>query len=263
VADKFLIGCQPQYFARVLVYALGVEGPRHRVVFAPAGELAAALQDDQLDAALISSIDYFRRPGLVLLPDVSVSGQGAAGCGLFVARTGMGNLRRVGVDPREPSLAALAAIFLRESFGLRPEWVAASAAEAVEDKSLDGWVAAAEMGRPEPPAGMHVFDLGELWWRLARLPFVYAVWATGAGTRLEGLDKDLLGAKREGLRRSGEVAEVEARRLGVEQSECLKSIGRFRYDLSRVELGGLQTFYRYAVRAGLVHDGVALAMYRG
>jgi hypothetical protein len=30
-----------------------------------------------------------------------------------------------------------------------------------------------------------------------------------------------------------------------------------------VELGGLQTFYRYAVRAGLVADGVSLNSYRG
>jgi chorismate dehydratase len=263
VAEKLIIGCQPQYYARVLIHSLGVEGPRHRVIFATPAELAAALVADEMDVALISSIDFFRRPGLVLLPDLSVSAQGAAGCGILAARMGLGNLHRVGVDTGEPSLAALAAIFLRENFGVRPEWVAASAASAAADDSIDAWVAPAEMGRPAPAAGVQVFDLGELWWRLARLPFVYAVWATGAGQNLGGMDKDLLAAKREGLRRAAEIAEIEARRLGVETAECLHSLGRFRYDLSRVELGGLQTFYRYAVRAALVHDGVTLSMYHG
>lgn len=268
MAGKFLIGCQPHYYARVLVYALGVEGPRHRVVFASAAELAAGLAADQLDVALISSIDFFRYNGLVLLPDVSVSAQGAAGCGFLAARTGMGNMKRVGVDPREPSLAALAAVFLFENAGLKPQWVPSTPEEAQRDESLDAWVTSAEILPPAPPPGGQIFDLGELWWRFARLPFVYAVWATRATTRLDGLDKDLLAAKREGHRRLPEICEVEAQRLGVSQNECTQSLSRFRYDLSRVEQGGLQTFHKYAVRAGLLghaaaNDSVGLAMYRG
>jgi len=264
LAKKFLIGCQPRYYARILVYTLGVEGPRHRVLFGSGAELSAKLAADELDGALIPSIDYYRRPGLALLPDMSVSARGAAGCGLFAARTGLGSQERVGVDPNEPALAALAAIFLNENFGVRPEWVACSPEEAAGDESLDGWVAATEMGVPAPPGAVQIFDLGELWWRLARLPFVYGVWTTHVGARLEGLDKDLLVAKRDGLRRAMEVAEIEARRLGVDAEECALSLQRaFQYDLSRVELGGLQTFYRYAVRAGLVVDGVSLTMYRG
>lgn len=263
MAGKILIGCQPQYYARVLIYALGVEGPRHKVVFAPPAELAAGLAADELDVALISSIDYFRRPGLVILPDISVSARGPAGCGLLVARTGMGNLRRVGVDPRHPALAALAAVILHKSFDLRPRWVAATPEQALADKGIDAWVAGAEMGLPAAPEGLQVFDLGELWWKLAQLPFVYALWAAGAGARLEGLDKDLLVAKREGLRRAAEVAEVDARRLGVDPHQCYKSIMSFRYDLSNVERGGLEAFYRYAVLAHLVHDGVTVAIYRG
>ena len=264
MAKKFLIGCQPRYYAKVLVYTLGVEGPRHRVIFASGAELSARLAADELDVALIPSIDYFRRPGLVLLPDMSVTARDAAGCGLLVARTGLGNQNRVGVDPSEPALAAAAAIFLRENFGVQPEWVAASPESAAADGSLDGWVTAAEMGVPAPPGDVQVFDLGELWWKLARLPFVYGVWATRAGAQLDGLDKDLVVAKRDGLRRAIEVAEVEAARLGVDPEECFASLTRtFQYDLSRVELGGLQTFYRYAVRAELVVDGVSLTVYRG
>jgi chorismate dehydratase len=261
---KFLIGCQPRYYSRVLVYTLGVEGPRHRVIFASGADLSARLAADELDVALIPSIDYFRRPGLQLLPDMSVTAKGAAGCGMLAARTGLGNLVRVGVDPNEPSLAAAAAIFLKENFGVVPEWIACSPEEAAADETVDAWVMGAELGVPEPAGAVQVFDLGELWWRLARLPFVYGVWAARAGTQLQGLDKDLVVAKRDGLRRAIEVAEVEAVRLGVDPELCMASIMRgFTYDLSRVELGGLQTFYRYAVRAGLVVDGVSLSMYRG
>ena len=268
MAGKYVIGCQPQYYARVLVYALGVEGPRHRVVFAPAADLAAGLMADELDVALISSIDFFRHPGLVLLPDMSVSAQGAAGVGFLSTRTGIGKLQSVGIDPNEPALAALAAIFLFENAGLKPHWVAATPEEAAGDKTLDAWVVPAEIRGPQPPPGGQVFDLGELWWRFARLPFVYAVWAARAATALDNLDKDLLAAKREGLRRVAEICEVEAHRLGVSHSECSHALSRFRYDLSRVEQGGLQTFHKYAVRAGLLRpaapgESEALAMYRG
>jgi chorismate dehydratase len=264
LARKFLIGCQSRYYARVLVYTLGVEGPRHRVIFGTGAELSARLVNDELDVALIPSIDYFRRPGLMLIPDMSITAKGAAGCGLLAARTGLGNLTRVGVDPEEPALAALTAIFLKENFGVAPEWVACSPEDAGADQTLDAWVTGAELGVPEPQGAVQVFDLGELWWRLARLPFVYGVWATRAGVQLEGLDKDLVVAKRDGLRRAIEVAEVEAVRLGVDPELCMASIMRgFTYDLSRLELGGLQTFYRYAVRAGLVVDGVSLSTYRG
>ena len=261
---KFLIGCQPTYYAKVLVYTLGVEGPGHRVIFAGGAELSARLTGDELDVALIPSIDYFRKPGLLLLPDMSVTAKGAAGCGLLAARAGLGNLTRVGVDPSEPALAAVAAIFLKENFGVEPEWVACYPDEAAADGTVDAWVMGAELGVPEPQGAVQVFDLGELWWRLARLPFVYGVWACRSGAQLEGLDKDLVVAKRDGLRRAIEVAEVESARLGVEPELCMASIMRsFQYDLSRVELGGLQTFYRYAVRAGLVVDGVSLSTYRG
>jgi chorismate dehydratase len=268
VAGKYLIGCQPHYYARALVYALGVEGPRHRVVFAPAAELAAGLMADELDVAMISSIDFFRHPGLVLLPDMSVSAQGAAGAGFLAARTGIGKLRRVAIDPHEPALAALAAIFLFENAALKPEWLATSAEKAAKDKTVDAWVTPAEIRAPEAPPGGQLFDLGELWWRFARLPFVYSVWATRAAARLDNLDKDLLAAKREGLRRVAEICEVEAHRLAVPQLECSQALARFRYDLSRVEQGGLQTFHKYAVRAGLLRaaapgESEALAMYRG
>jgi chorismate dehydratase len=261
---KFLIGCQKSYFARVLVYAMGVEGPRHRIVFASGAELSMMLNDDLLDIALIPSIDFFRRPGLMLLPDMAISARGAAGCGLLVARTGLGNLTRVAIDPNEPALATLAAIFLKENFGVHPEWVACSAQDAAANQSIDAWVTGAELGLPEPQGAVQVFDLGELWWRLARLPFVYGVWAIHAGRNIEGIDKDLLIAKRDGLQRAFEVAEVESSRIGADPELIMASIKRgFVFDLTKVELGGLQTFYRYAVRAGLVKDGIHLAIYRG
>ena len=50
--------------------------PEIEVVYAVPSQLARMLADGEIAAALVSSFEYFRTPGYVIAPGVSISGQG-------------------------------------------------------------------------------------------------------------------------------------------------------------------------------------------
>lgn len=91
--------------------------------------------------------------------------------------------------------------------------------------------------------GVEVVDLSMLWFERTHLPFVFAVWAYRKETPppLE-LVRALRRARRQGLRRLGEVAEAEARRLGLHPALVEHYLWNFRYHLEEPDRLGLQAF---------------------
>ena len=110
--------------------------------------------------------------------------------------------------------------------------------------------------------GFIILDLGGEWYELTGLPFVYAVWATKAESKLKGLSELLVDAKEHGLKCINEIADIEAKRLEMEKERCFRYLKEsIKYNLGEQEIRGLKTFYDYALEMGEVREGVKIEFY--
>jgi len=267
------IGCVPYLNAKPLIAPLlGEDGEAppdapYRVLFEPPSKLATMLGAGEIEVGLVPSIEYYRlaEAGDVrVIPDISISSRGATESVRLFMRKPLGELGRVGLDPASRASATLLKVILAERFRDREiEYVPFLAgSDPAEDASLDAWLLIGDAGLLREAGPLEVLDLGEAWWELARLPFVFAVWAVRPDAALGDVAPKLRLAKFEGRRRLEEIARREAARLGLEQERVLHYLrDAMGYDLSPAELGGMETFRRYCVKWGLAPEGRPVRFY--
>ena len=172
------IGSVPYLNGKPLVDWFHTDAPQVEfdLSYAVPSTLAAQLRAGAIDVANCSIFEGFVRPGLVLIPDISISAEGAVKSVRLFSRVPLTEIRTVALDTSSLTSSALVQILLNESYGIRPEYVH----HAPElDAMLDRYDAGLIIGdlklfdlRPDTI----VYDLGQGWKDLTGLPFVYAGW---------------------------------------------------------------------------------------
>lgn len=110
--------------------------------------------------------------------------------------------------------------------------------------------------------GLTSLDLGAEWQELTKLPFVYALWASASRETLNEAAPLLQDAKEHGLENLGAIALRESAKLGLEPELCIRYLTQcIHYDLGKEEIKGLQCFYDYAFKLGMVPDGVSFELH--
>lgn len=258
------IGSVPYLNSKVLVHGLQERTERYSFECHVPSVLARKLREGQVDVALVSSIEYFRHPDYLILPDLSVSARREMWSIKLFHKTPLKEARCVGLDPASETTNALLQIVLQEKMRLGIELVPLAPQEdPLARADLDGFL---KIGDPclafAAPPGWTELDLAAEWHGFTNLPFVFAVWLARKGVDLEGVNADLFLAKREGLRHVDDIARAEAPRLGIEFSTARTYISKIvHYDLGRPELAGLDLFRRYLVRQGLAPHGTGFDFY--
>jgi chorismate dehydratase len=96
----------------------------------------------------------------------------------------------------------------------------------------------------------HVFDLGEMWFNMTGLPFVFAVWAIRKDfvdaspeivERLKGLFRE---SKNMGEKNMGEIVDQASLKTGLTKSLCHDYFNHLHCDLAPLYIKGLETFYK-------------------
>jgi predicted solute-binding protein len=112
------------------------------------------------------------------------------------------------------------------------------------------------------PGSVSKIDLGEAWKTLTGMPFVYAFWAGRPGALRNQDVAALQKARDEGVTRPEELAREylagtpERQRIGADYLR-----DNIKYYFGDEERAGLESFYRYAVEAGVVPDAGAIRLY--
>jgi chorismate dehydratase len=150
-------------------------GLEDQVLFAPPAQLATLLEQDQLDAALLSITEALLKDRYEILEGVAIASLGEVKSVLLAHRRPLAQLTEVFCDQASLTSVNLLRVLLAEqglapAFRLLPDYQAAAACEAVlliGDPALDF---------SRQPHDHEIWDLGAAWYELTRLPFVYAAW---------------------------------------------------------------------------------------
>ena len=259
---SFRLGTVPYLNALPLLEGLAARADVQLVQDVPA-RLAPRLRAGELDAALCSAVELFRRPPLGWIAGPAVTSDGAVRSILLFTRTEPRRIRSLALDRSSRSAAALAVTCLAEFFDVtRPvlsECAPDAALEAIDADAVlrigDPALATAADGAAAR-AGRGTLDLGELWTAQTALPFVYAAWLTRAdlgAARATELRAVLLAARDEGLVARERLARDFAARSGLPIDTCTDYLRRrVGFHLGAAEREGLAFFGRLAHRWGVV-----------
>ena len=224
-------------------------------------DLNARLLAGELDISPISSIEYARHPGeLLLFPGPTVSCRGAVKSILLVSRVPVEELhgRTVALTRTSATSHVLLKYLLERRYGVRPDYVPTGTdlSEALASADAALLIGDAALENLSPPAGLRAYDLGELWREHTGCGMVFAVWAVRRefATRSPGLASHVWGLFQESLRyctaHLGEIA-IDAARWERYPAAFLEGYFRsltfgFETDLR----DDLRRFYRAAAEIG-------------
>lgn len=263
--DRFRVGCVPYLNGRPLVAWL--EAPEYASVVelttATPAVLAALLEAEALDVALLSSIEAFRRPGLGVVDGICIASNGPVRSVRMFAKTDPREVRTLGADRGSVTSVALARIVLAERYGARPE---VRMMEPDTRAMLAECDAALLIGDAamRPQRAEYVLDLGKEWKEITGLPFVFALWVARSVEVAEAVGALLVQAKKEGLRRVRDVAYAWSRKTRIPLDESLTYLTCvIDYDLDDSKKTSLEAFAKLCRAHGIVGSPASIVYCAG
>ena len=213
------------------------------VIEAVPSRLATLLETGEIAAALVSSVELFRSPGLTYVPGIAVAAEGPVESVRLLSRVPLQEIKRVALDTSSLTSVALLKILLRELYNLTPDYIPAPPHLEKMLTEADAALLIGDNGYREYDSAFHVLDLGEGWERFTHLPFVYACWIGRPENLTESLRATLTEAKEWGKTHLDEIARTEHEKIGesyVRASHYLTEI--MRYDMGDREEAALRLF---------------------
>lgn len=241
----FRIGTVPWLNAVPLLEGLDLGA---RVVPQSPGDLAQALREGALDAALLPVAEAIRGAGDGYLGRHGIASEGPVASVLVFLKRPLAEVREVALDPASRTSAALARHLLARDLPERSTFRPAS--RPGPDPSQEGADAVLVIGDPalDAAAGWHgpVLDLGAEWTRRTGLPFVFARWTARAGltpAQRSALADLVDAAADRGLPRRAALAEAWARARGRDPRRAIHYVQRHvRYRIGPREEEALERF---------------------
>jgi chorismate dehydratase len=232
---------------RPLVY--GIE---HLVTPGLPARMADLMRRGQFDAAIVPIAEVLTHDQYDVLDGIAIASRGPVWSVFVAHRQPVDKLRRIVLDPASRTSVWLVRVILKKAYGIELEYIAkptgaeGEATLVIGDQAI--WY---RLRNPDVP----VLDLGDAWWKLTGLPFVFAVWALPRGAEPGALGELLRKAKADGLAHLEEIVQdttegtAEFRRRYF--TECV------RYELGDAEKQGIRHFQQCLVEQGIIekaHD---------
>jgi len=195
--------------ARPLVHGLDEQSELFECRFDIPAKCASLLHDRSVDLGLIPSIEYLRKPGYRIVPDIGVVSTGpVASVALFSDRPATA-LRSIAVDASSRTAVALLRVLCAKWFDIEPTFVTLRPDLTTMLKRCDAALLIGDTAlyQEHETIGLDKVDLGEEWTSMTKLPFVWAFWV-GRGSVVTPEHIEALRAAREsGLKGLDQIAE--------------------------------------------------------
>ncbi|SHJ71082.1 chorismate dehydratase [Malonomonas rubra DSM 5091] len=229
--------------------------------------LNTLLQQGKLDASPSSSFEYaLHWRDYLLLPDHSISSAGKILSVLLFSPVDPSELTEteIAITGESATSINLLRVILREFYQLE------SVCDAVPDVPVEELIAqqrpalligdrALKMAA-NCPAGMQVYDLGELWHQHTGLPFVFALWMIrrdslkGHAAEIEALSGQLHNSCRQLMAAPDAVAEKYTEACGLQKQQIVDYWHCIDYRLSEQYRAGLLLFFKLCVKYQLLPE---------
>ena len=173
-------------------------GLEEEIIYDTPARLAKMLQQEELDAALVSVVEVLFSDRYDILDGIAIASLGEVKSVLMAHRKPLSEVTEVYCDTASLTSVQLLRVLLAER-GLKPEFKPLASydfagfpdyAMLIGDKALDFALG---------PHEHEIFDLGAAWYELTNLPFVFAVWALRRGVHNAALRRQLREAHDFGL----------------------------------------------------------------
>lgn len=234
-----------------------VHNPAWQVVEAAPADLNRMLANGELDLGIVSSHEYAEHPQKYqILPDLSISATGAVGSVFLFSRRDPRQLdgERVCLSPQSKTSNGLIKIILEDFYGVKPVYCRVSSTQEQDDFQAILAIGDQALRLKHDGTFPYVLDLGDVWLRQTKLPFVFAVWAVSEEfvkkdcNCLRTIHQQLLRCAQEGRTRLDEISKRVAPRIPMSHQDCLRYLQGIELDLGPDKLKGLEVFYKYLIQ---------------
>lgn len=229
---------------------------------------ADRLRAGEVDAGLISSIEYLRIPDLSIVPGLCIASPKRVRSVMILSKVPPEEIKSLALDTSSRTSVVLGQLLLRERYGASP---------AVQDmgpdlgamlQACDAALMIGDTAMRAPKEGLFVLDLAEEWHSWTGLPFVFALWCVrNDAPALEGPDGPIPGGVVPFFHKSYELGRAalpqivdEARRsIGWTKLELEEYLTvNLSYTLGDAERQSLALFYEKALRHGFAPEAKEL-----
>lgn len=245
------IGVIPFLNVKPLIYELEMSDAIELIYDYPS-KLSDLLKNGKIDVGIIPIIDYCRGIGKYVIPNISISSDKKAGSvKLFYKNEDISSIKTVAIDKNSSTSVALLKIILKEVYSISPEF---RKIEPILPDALEENDAVLLIGNSALMATGKNIDLGEEWYKLTQLPFVYACWVIRDGIEnCHKIVKLLTKSKEFGLKNLDMIIKNESKNLEL-NSEMIEEYLRqiMRYDFRRPQLKAVLKFIDYAIKYKLI-----------
>ncbi len=224
---------------------------------------ANQLKAGEVDAGLISSIEYLRIPDLKIVPGLCIASPKRVRSVIVLSKVPPEQIRTLALDTSSRTSVVLSQILLRERYGVSPEAVDMAPDQDAMLTRCDAALLIGDVAMRARREGLIVLDLAEEWHTWTGLPFVFALWLVREGAQ----DLEVPGGVGPFFHKSLELGQAN---LPAIVDEAWRTIGwtkpelreylteNISYHLGEAERESLALFYEKSVRNGFAPENKAL-----
>ena len=137
---------------------------------------ADRLREGEVDAGLISSIEYLRIPSLKIVPGLCISSPKRVRSVVILSKVPPQEIKTLALDTSSRTSVVLGQLLLRERYGANPSVTDMAPDLAAMLASHDAALMIGDGAMRAHKEGLFVLDLAEEWHAWTGLPFVFALW---------------------------------------------------------------------------------------
>ena len=224
---------------------------------------ADRLLEGEVELGIIPSIEYARSKGAwKIVPELCIASQGAVKSVNLFFKKDLRDLRKIAVDTGSRTSVALLKILLRERYQMEPELLPMPPDLERMFQQADAALVIGDRALHYQHSHESYLDLGEEWFDLTGLPFVYAFWAGHELSINEEDVKLLQESYRFGERHLDDICTRFAADKDFPPSFYRAYLTEnIHYQFGEAEKEGLKEFYNYAFYFGFIEHIPELHFY--
>ncbi len=244
--------------AKPLIYGIvnGMVDGDYDIVYGSPKECAEMLRKNQVDLALLPSIEYPKNSRYRIVDKVAITSRGPVGSVLLFSKVPVEEITSVALDKTSLTSVALLKILCRELYNISPDFVQMQPDVEKMLKKHDAALVIGDIALHTVNNGYHVRDLGQDWTKMTGYPFVYAIWSGTLGRvkteYLESFNRSM----KNGVLNITKIAKEHSTNGNKEEYKknlaYLKEHIKFNFGLRAQQ--GLIEFYRYAEYYKLIEE---------